>query len=160
MSDEEIILTRAGYEQLKQELESLLHDDYPVMSSRMEDAHDDNEFSDDSTFFDIMSAKNRLDERIAHLRMILARATVIEDDQDPATVSPGDRVTVLDMDYKEEIALDMLGSQEVAHGRHGVSIASPVGKALLGQKVGTKVEVKVPDGLARYKILKIAKIPN
>jgi transcription elongation factor GreA len=159
MSDDEIILTRAGYEKLKNDLDILLNETSKEMAESLADVREDTDPGEEPTFIDTMNDKQRLDDRIARLRTILARATVLDEDPDPDTASPGDRVLVVDLETKEKLHFDLLGSEEVAHGRRGVSIASPVGKALMGQKIGATIEVKVPDGVARYRIRDITRIP-
>jgi transcription elongation factor GreA len=159
MSNEEIIITRAGYGQLKRELDKLENVEAIEMAERMVEVQGEAAFSEDSAFIDAMKEKNYLDERIGRLKSIIATATIIDDDPDPETASPGDRVIVKDLDTKEELTFDLLGGVEVAHGRRGVSIASPVGKALLGKRVGDQIEVQVPDGVSRYKIVRMETIP-
>jgi transcription elongation factor GreA len=159
MSNEEIIITRAGYEQLKRELDKLENVEAIEMAERRVEVQGEAAFSEDSAFIDAMKEKNYLDERIGRLKSIIATATIIDDDPDPETASPGDRVIVKDLDTKEELTFDLLGGVEVAHGRRGVSIASPVGKALLGKRVGDQIEVQVPDGVSRYKIVRMETIP-
>ncbi len=159
MSDSEFILTRAGYNKLKIELDKLLNEEIGKAAERLAEAHED-EAGDEANFYAAKVNKERLDARAAHLKLVLAQAEIIEEDPDPESVSPGNRVTVLDIDEKEELVFDLLGSTEIANVRKGVSINSPVGKALLGQRVGDKVEVEVPVGIARYKIRKIEMIPD
>lgn len=160
MSEENIILTRAGYKKLELELETLLTHDSAEVAEQLADAMEDADTGEEATFYDAILSKERLQQRIAELRRILARATIIDEDPDPERVSPGNRVIVWDVAEKEEAFFDLLGSQEIAHGRQGVSIESPVGKALLGHQVGDTVEIQVPMGTVRYEIRKIELIPQ
>jgi transcription elongation factor GreA len=160
MDQDDIILTRAGYEKLKRELEMLLTEDREEVVAQLLDVRDDTEAGEEATFYDAIRSKELVDQRIAHLQGILVRATIIDDDPDPERVSPGNRVTAVDMETKESIFFDLIGSEEVAHGRSGVSIESPVGKALLNHSIGDTVEVEVPIGTVRYKIKKIEMIPD
>ena len=89
-----------------------------------------------------------------------ARAEIIDADEDPDTITPGNRVTVYDTAEKEEFTMDLLDTEEITHGRRGVSLDSPVGQALLGKKVGARVKVEVPDGLVTYKVRRIEMIPD
>jgi transcription elongation factor GreA len=157
MSDERVVLTRSGYDSLKRELEDLLTEGSAEVNELLRDANDDTSPGEEPTFFDAVVAKERLNERVAYLKAVLARAEIIEEDEDPSRVTPGNRVTVWDMVEKEELVFDLLSSQEVshAHGRQGVSLDSPVGKALVSHQVGEVVEIAVPDGVVRYKIRKI-----
>ncbi len=159
MVEEEHILTRSGYEKLKTQLGKLLVV-LEGQDQRLAELNEDRKVDDeDPEFFNVMSDKQLLEERIERLRTVLAIATVIDDDPDPETASPGDRVVVMDLDEKEELTFDLLSSLEIIYGRKGVSLGSPVGQALLGKRLGEKVEVKVPDGVARYKLVRFEEIP-
>ncbi|MCB9450009.1 MAG: GreA/GreB family elongation factor [Anaerolineaceae bacterium] len=155
MSEERVVLTREGYESLKRELEELLTEGSAEVNELLVDANDDTGSGEEPTFFDAVVAKERLNERIAYLKTVLARAEIIEEDEDPTRVTTGNRVTVWDMAEKEELVFDLLSTHEIAHGRRGVSLDSPVGKALVGHQVGDVVEITVPDGVVRYQIRKI-----
>jgi transcription elongation factor GreA len=155
MAEERFILTPNGYEQLQRDLEALL-DQSKEVAEQMADVHDDTEFGEEATYHDVMEAKERLDQRIAHLRGVLQRAQVIGDeDPDPTRADPGEEVTVWDFSAKEQVVFQLLSSEEVARGLPGISTESPVGRALLGRRVGDVVEVDVPDGKVKYAIRKI-----
>lgn len=160
MSEEKIVLTRDGYEKLQRELETLLTEESAEVNEQLADAMEDADTGDEAAFYDAVSSKEWLRQRILELQRILARATIIEADPDPERAGPGNRVTVWDETEKEELRFDLLSSHEIAHGRQGVSTESPVGKALIGRKVGETVEVEVPMGTVRYKIRKIEMIPQ
>ena len=160
MANERFLLTRAGYELLERELEDLLRKSSEEMAEQLADVHDDTEFGEEATFFDVVMEKELLDQRIAHVRTVLARAEILDEDPDPTRVDPGDRITAWDFTEKQEVTFDLLGSPEVTFGREGISTESPVGLALLGRKVGDVIEVDVPDGKARYAIRKIERIPE
>ena len=67
------------------------------------------------------------------------------------------KVTILDMEYDEEIEYYIVGSAEANPSQFKISNESPVGRALMGQKKGTVVDVVVPDGIVKYKIINIKK---
>lgn len=163
MNDETIYLTREGYDRLERELQVLLTHDTAEMAERMADVREDTDYDyeQEPAFYDALNDKSLLDDRIARLRYVLERATILEEkDLDPESAGPGDRITVRDLDEKEDITFDLLSGIEIMQGRRGVSLESPVGRALLGKKVNDKVEVEVPDGVVRYKIKKIEPIPT
>lgn len=159
MAERRILLTRTGYEKLQRELNILTSEENSKVAEMLADAREDDQ-GEEAVFFDAMISKERLDERVAHLQNVLARAEVIDADEDPDTVTPGNRVTVYDTSEKEEFTMDLLDSEEITLGRRGVSLDSPVGRALLGKHVGDKVKVEVPDGVVTYKIRKIDLIPD
>jgi len=159
MAERRILLTRSGYEQLQRELNVLTGEENTKVAEMLADAREDDQ-GEEAVFFDAMVSKERLDERVAHLQNVLARAEVIDADADPNTITPGNRVTVYDTTEKEEFVMDLLDTEEITHGRRGVSLEAPVGQALLGKHVGDKVKVEVPDGVVTYKVRKIDMIPD
>ena len=154
MAGERIVLTRAGFEQLNRELK-LLEEMEKGEIEEVAEAFDDTDFGENAAFYDAVFDKDRLLARINNLRHVLARAEVVDEDPDPSRVSPGNHVTVWDVEEREELAFRIVSAEEVTHGVNGVSTESPVGKALLGRKVGDVVEVKVPDGVISYTIRRI-----
>lgn len=159
MAERRILLTRSGYNKLQQELNILTGEENSKVAEMLADAREDDQ-GEEAVFFDAMISKERLDERVAHLQNVLARAEVIDADEDPNTITPGNRVTVYDTSEKEEFVMDLLDTEEITHGRRGVSLDAPVGRALLGKHVGDRVKVEVPDGVVTYKVRKIDMIPD
>jgi transcription elongation factor GreA len=89
---------------------------------------------------------------------MLKRAKVIdEDDVSTDVVSLGSKVKILDMEFNEETEYYIVGSTEADPSKNKISNESPVGSALIGKKKGTVVGVTVPDGVIKFKILKIYK---
>ena len=158
MAERRIQLTRKGYDKLQRELNILTSEENSKVAEMLAEAREDDQ-GEEAVFFDAMISKERLDERVSHLQNVLARAEIIEDGYHDI-VTPGIRVTVYDSGEKEEFALDLLDTEEITHGRRGVSLDSPVGKALLGKRVGDRVKVQVPDGLVTYRVRKIEMIPE
>ena len=154
MVDERITLTRAGYDKLTKEL-AQLEEMQRGEIEQVADAFDDSDFGDNAVFYDAVFDKDRLTQRVNNLRHVLARADVIDEDPDPSRVSPGDRVTVWDMEAHEELTFRLVSGEEVTHGVRGISTDSPVGLALMDKKIGDVVTVKVPDGIVRYAIRRI-----
>jgi transcription elongation factor GreA len=154
MANERIILTRAGYDQLTKEL-AQLEEMQQGEIEQVADAFDDTDYGDNAVFYDAVFDKDRLNERINNLKYVLARADVIDEDPDPSRVSPGDTVTVWDMEAQEELTFRLVSAEEVTHGVSGISMDSPVGQALLDKQIGDVVTVKVPDGMVSYTIRRV-----
>jgi transcription elongation factor GreA len=156
---EPIVLTRAGYEKLARELNYLLHEGREEAAEQLNDAGSDTDIAEEETFREAANNKSMLEARITQLKHTLANAEIVDEDPDPTSASPGDRVIVWDHQEKAEVTFDLLGGAEIAMGRrHGVSVDSPVGKALLNRHIGETVEVDIPDGKAKYTIRRFEKI--
>ena len=87
---------------------------------------------------------------------MLKNAVVVDESELPNdVVSVGSIVKVKDYDFDEEVEYSIVGSAEADPMNFKISNESPVGKALLGARVGETVEVQVPDGVSKFKVLEI-----
>lgn len=151
-------LTRDGYEKLEREIYKLKEADIPAITQRLKAIREDNVGNEeDLELNDTMESKKRLEERLSQLLEILNKSEII-DSNDPDIINIGDRVVLMDMEYKEELSLDLVDGVEVSGDRRAITVDSPVGKALMGKKINDVVKVAVPDGTAKYKVLSFAPI--
>lgn len=151
-------LTREGYEKLEREIYKLQESDIPAITERLRAIREDNVGNEeDSELHDTMESKKRYEERLASLLQILNQAEII-DSYDPDIINIGDRVVLFDMEYEEEMSLDLVDGVEVSADRRAITADSPVGQALMGKRIDDIVKVKVPDGVAKYKVLSFAPI--
>jgi transcription elongation factor GreA len=159
-NDNQFILTPDGYDKLRGELQNL-EARYVIDSAEFHDVNYSNDPSkEEAAYLETRTRREQDQERIGHLKLILQNAVILDREVDPAHVDPGERVTVWDFREKQEIYFDLLGPEEVIAGRSGVTIDSPVGKALLGHSIGDVIEVHVPDGMVKYAIRNIERIPR
>lgn len=158
-AEDQFTLTREGYDRLQAELEAL-EVEQQERRGQMEDIYRDVDRTNDeeAADFEVRTMKEFVDERIGHLRYVLERAEVIEDDPNPHRIDPGERVTVWDLEARQEQVFNLVEGEEAAFIENAVALDSPVGKALLGRSVGDTVEVDVPDGWVRYTVRKIERI--
>jgi len=148
-------LTQAGYDALKSELEQLEAREVGQKAAYIDVNYSSDVSSEEAASDEVYDDLDRTRERIGHLKMVLEQA-VIAEDSGAKVVDPGERVTVYDEETKETFEFTLIGGEEVIAGREGVAIDSPVGKALVGRRVGETVEAETPDGVVRYTIRKIA----
>lgn len=146
-------LTREGYENLEREIYKLKEADIPAITQRLKAIREDNVGNEeDLELNDTMENKKRLEERLSQLLEILNQSEIIESNN-PDAINIGDRVVLFDIEYDEEMTLDLVDGVEVSGDRRAITVDSPVGRALMGKKVDDIVKVKVPDGTAKYKVL-------
>jgi transcription elongation factor GreA len=146
-------LTQEGYEELEKRLNNLIQVRRPQVAERLRLALDEGgDLAENSEYEDAKNGQAFLEGEIARLEDILRYAQVIEYDSGDGTVAPGARVTVIEKETKEEEVYHLVGSAEANPRKGKVSVESPLGKALLGAKVGDKVTVKAPDGELEFKI--------
>jgi len=158
MHEKEVILTVEGLKKLEQELEHHKSVKRREVAERIKEAISFGDISENSEYEDAKNEQAMIEGRILTLEKMLRNARLIdESDVHTDVVSIGSIVKIKDMELGDEIEYTIVGSAEADPSDNKISNESPVGKAILGQKKGSTVEVTVPAGLLKYKILKIHK---
>ena len=152
----EVILTREGYDKLKQEIEYLSTEKRREVAERIRVAREFGDIAENSEYDDAKNEQAMLEHRIATLEERLSAARVVEAGEASAdVVSIGSHVRLQDIDAKETVEYHIVGSAEANPAEHRLSNESPVGKAIMGRKKGEIVEVAAPRGSLKFKILAI-----
>ncbi len=158
MGQNTIYLSRNGYEKLKKDLEYLRTVKKPEISKRIEIARGHGDLKEN---FEYTAAKEALTQVMIKIRDIaikLSNAEILEDSNIASDkVYVGATVEVLDMDDNEEDQYTLVAVDEVDPLEGKISIDSPIAKGLLGHKIGDIVDIKIPAGIVKYKILKISR---
>lgn len=158
MEDKEVLLTQEGYDNLEKDLEFLKTEKRAEISERIKVALGFGDLSENSEYDEAKNAQASNEIKIAELENKLRYAKIIDESEiDTKTVQVGNKVKILDMEYDEEIEYTIVGSTEVDLALNRISNESPIGSALLGAKKNQVIEVNVPAGIMKYKILAISK---
>ena len=158
MTGKEVILTYEGLKKLEEELEFLRGAKRMEIKERIKQALSFGDISENSEYDEAKNEQAYIEGRIVQLETMLKHARVIdEDDVSTEKVTIGSKVKLLDVEYNEEVLYTIVGSTEADPSRFKISNESPVGSALMQKKKGSVVEVTVPDGVLKFKILKIDK---
>ena len=158
MGEKEILLTQEGYNNLEKELEELKTVKRYEISERIKVALGFGDLSENSEYDEAKNAQAANENKIAELEAKLRYAKIIDESEiDTKTVQVGNTVTVLDMDFDEEVEYNIVGTTEVDLAQNKISNESPIAKALIGRKVKDVVDVEAPSGIIKMKILKITK---
>jgi transcription elongation factor GreA len=151
------VLTRHGFEKLKDEIEHMRTVRRREVAERIKVAREFGDISENAEYDHAKNEQAMLEARIAQMEDKLRKATVIDETQVEAdVVSIGTRVRVKDQKSGQSVAYQIVGSTEADPSENKLSNESPVGSALLGHKRGDVVTVAVPRGPSRK--LKITKI--
>ncbi|MGI6684314.1 MAG: transcription elongation factor GreA [Bacillota bacterium] len=158
MSDKEVILTVEGLKKLEEELEQLKSVRRREVAARIKQAIEFGDISENSEYEDAKNEQAFIEGTIMALEKKLRNARVIDaNDVDVATVSVGSTVRIKDMSSGEELEYTIVGSVEADPAKNKISNESPVGKALLGHIIDDVVEINVPVGTIKFKVLSIRK---
>jgi transcription elongation factor GreA len=156
MANQPQYLTREGMESLEKKLKNLLEVRRPQVAERLRLALEEGgDLTENSEYEDAKNEQAFIEGEIIRLETILSSAQIIEDTGDKDSVVPGAKVTLVEKGTKQEEIYYLVGSAE-ANPREGkISVESPLGKALLGSKVGDRVTVDAPDGEIEFKVKSI-----
>ena len=156
MVEKQELLTQDGYNKLEEELEYLKTVKRKEVAERLKVAISFGDLSENAEYDEAKNEQAQVEERIVKLENMLRKAVIIDESQiDSDTVTVGCTVKVYDTDFEEEVEYTIVGSAEADPFEGKISNESPVGKALLGARVGEVVEVQVPDGANKFKVLDI-----
>jgi len=154
---ERIYLSREGYEKLMHELEHLKIVKRKELSAAVEHARLLGDLKENAEYDAAKEALAFNEKRIHELENKLSVAEIIENKAGSvSSVCLGAKVKIVDLDSSEEVEYSMVGPDEADPVNGFISINSPVGRALLGHKENDVVEVTIPAGILKYKILKIS----
>lgn len=158
MTKKEVILTFEGLEKLEKELEFLKTSKRREIAERIKQALSFGDISENSEYDEAKNEQAFIEARIVQIENMLKNARVIdEEDVNTEVVSLGCRVTLLDIEMDEEVEYFIVGSTEADPSKFKISNESPVGKALIGKEKGDIVDIEVPAGIIKLKILNIDK---
>ena len=155
-TSKEVILTQEGYDKLEAELELLKTTRRKEVAERLKVAISFGDLSENAEYDEAKKEQAELEEKIMKLEHMIRVAVIIDEDNvDLDTVTIGSIVKIYDYEFDEEVEYTVVGSTEADPYKFKISNESPVGRALLGRKKDDEVEVTVPEGLIKLKILDI-----
>lgn len=159
MADKKNILTYAGLTKLENELQDLKVNKRSEVAQKIKEAREQGDLSENAEYDAAKDEQRDIEARIEEIEKILKNAEVVdEDDVDTKTISVGCMVKVLDKEYDEELEFKIVGSTEASSLNGMISNESPLGKELIGKKVGNVVSVETQDGVIKYKVLSIERV--
>lgn len=153
-----IKITDDGLKKLQDELENLKTHGRADIAEKIKIARGYGDLSENSEYDEAKNEQAKIEARIVEIEAMLKNVEIIEDIKGKAkTVVIGVKVKVLDEEYDEECEYRVVGSTEADPREGKISDESPVGKALLGKKIGDEVIVEAPSGEFKLKIIEISK---
>lgn len=156
MEEKKKILTYAGLKALEDELENLKVVKRKEVAAKIKEAREQGDLSENAEYDAAKDEQRDIEARIDELEQILKNAeVVVEDEVDSDKINIGCTVAVYDEEFDEEIEFKIVGSTEANSLQGKISNESPVGKALIGAHTGDVVEVEMPSGTMKYKVLEI-----
>jgi transcription elongation factor GreA len=154
MTNQETFLTPEGYKKLEEELDHLKNVRRPEVAAAIHEAKMDGDVSENAGYEEAKRQQGFLEGRIITVETMLKNAVLIETNGSSDTVILGSRVTVVEDGFDPE-TYTIVGSAEANPGDGRISNESPLGKALLGHRVGDMVSFEAPGGTVEMKLISI-----
>ncbi|NLG32453.1 MAG: transcription elongation factor GreA [Syntrophomonadaceae bacterium] len=152
----EVLLTKEGLHKLEAELEYLKSVKREEVAERIKQAIAFGDISENSEYEDAKNEQAFIEGRIISLEKTLKNARLMEDTEIRTdVVTLGSKVTLKEMVSGREVSVVLVSSVESKLKDGKISDESPVGRAVIGKKVNSIVEVEAPAGLIKYKIVKV-----
>lgn len=159
MAEKQTLLTVDGLKKIEVKLEHLKAVRRREVAERIKQAIEYGDISENSEYEDAKNEQAFIEGEILTLEKMLRNAKIIEQGElSTENVTLGCKVILKDLEFGDELEYTIVGSAEADPMEFRISNESPVGQAIIGQKVGSTVEVNVPAGILKYKILEIKRI--
>lgn len=152
MAEKQTMLTAEGLKKIEDKLEHLKSVRRREVAERIKQAIEFGDISENSEYEDAKNEQAFIEGEILTLEKMLRNAKLIEKGETDV-VTVGSTVILKDLEFGDELEYTIVGSAEADPTEAKISNESPVGEAILGQKVGSIVEVNVPAGVLKYEIL-------
>ena len=152
-----IYLSKKGYEDLKNELNKLKTIDRPHVINQIAEARDKGDLSENAEYDAAKEAQGLLEARISKLEIDLSNSRIIDESKlDDSKVSLLSKVTIKNISNNAEMTYAIVSESEADLAAKKISASSPIGKGLMGKVVNDVVDISVPNGIVKFKILNIS----
>jgi len=149
-------MTREGYNRIKTEMEALENIEMPRIAEKIAEARAEGDLKENAEYHAQRENQGMMQAKINALKTKLSNAFVIDPSNQPKDeVAFGATVKVRDLDYGDEEEYTLVGSGDEDYDTGKILTTSPIGAALMGAKLGKKIEIQVPRGVLKYEILAI-----
>ena len=153
----EFKMSQARYDELKQELDYSKTTRADEVAELIKEARGFGDLSENSEYDEAKTEQGKLYSKIAEMKVLIENAEIIEKTElDADTVSLSSHVKLRDLDENDEIEYQIVGSQEANPMQGRISDESPIGRAIIGHRVGETVTVEAPAGQMRFTIMSVS----
>lgn len=147
-------LTKQKYDELQQELETLVHSRRKEIAEQLEYAKSLGDLSENAEYHEARDAQAQVEARISQIEDLLKHAEIMHHKKSDI-VEAGSKITIQKSGAKEKQEYIIVGTEEADMLNGKISYDSPLGSSLMGKKEGDKVSVDTPKGTVEYKIISV-----
>ena len=156
MTTDRIPVSKEGYERKKAELDHMKNVEMSRITEQVAEARAFGDLSENAEYHAAREKQGEIQAKINLLEDQLGRAYIVDKTNLPTDrVVFGSKVKVLDLDMDDEEEFTLVGPGDEDYDRNRILTSSPIGEGLIGKKVGEVVEIAVPVGTVKFKVLEI-----
>jgi transcription elongation factor GreA len=149
-------MTKEGYNKLLAEVNYLETERRPAISKQIAEARDKGDLSENAEYDAAKEAQGMLEAKISQLKTLISNSRLIDESQiSTESVQILNKVTIRNTKNNQEMAYTLVSESEADLKKGKLAVNTPIGKGLLGKKVGDVVDIKVPNGILNFEILNI-----
>ena len=154
---EKIPMTQTGYARLETELKHLKSVERPAVIAAISEARAHGDLKENAEYHAAKEKQSFIEGRLQELEAVISRAEIIDVSamKGDTQIKFGATVTVVDEDTEEKITYQIVGDYEADIKRNLISTSAPIGRALIGKKLGASVEVTTPKVARFYEVLQV-----
>lgn len=150
--------SKEGYHKLKEELKHLEQVERPRVTQEISDARDKGDLSENAEYHAAKEEQSLLELKIVKLKQVVANARVLDDSElDDSKVLIHSKVTIKNVKLDKTFTYTLVADSESNIAEKKLSVSSPIGKGLLGNRVGDVLDIRVPSGMMTFEILEITR---
>jgi len=150
--------SKEGLKNLREELEQLEHVERPKITNAIAEARDKGDLSENAEYHAAKEEQSLLELKIAKLKQVLSTARLIDESQlDNSKALIHSKIKIKNLGNGMEFNYTLVADSESDLASGKISVNSPIGKGLLGKKIGEVAEITVPNGIMKFEILEISR---
>ena len=150
-------VTKATLEQMKIDLQRMKSVDRPAASKAIAEAKEKGDLKENAEYDAAKEAQGLLEAKIAQFEGVIANTRIVDESTiDTSKISVLTKITLTNLNTKKQVTYKLVSENEADLKMGKISITSPIGKGLLGKKVGDVAEIQAPAGILKFKIENIS----
>lgn len=157
MNNQEVFLTKEGLKNLKEEIKYLEEIKRKEIQNEISQALEYGDITENAEYSIALEAQRMNEINIVRLKQKLSWVKVVKEDSYSEGIGIGTTLKLKNLDSGKKLEYIFVPDDQIDFNQHKISINSPLGQAFLGYQEGEEIEIEVPIGMLRYKILKILK---
>jgi len=153
MSETNVYVTQETFDKMREELQRMKSNDRPAASRAIAEAREKGDLKENAEYDAAKEAQGMLESKIKQLEVAVSNAKIVDTSTiDTSKVTILTRVTITNLATKKTVTYQLVGEKEADLKAGKISASSPIGKGLIGKKIGDTAEVQAPNGVMKFSI--------